>query len=89
MRAKIVTLYSLPCVVVVAGFLVASHEVAPPASWVAMSSAGESQARQTVNRASKGDRLRIHQASPKILPKARTHPSPRVKRNVVVNPETA
>jgi hypothetical protein len=89
MRAKIVTLYSLPCVVVIAGLLVASHEVAPPASWVPVSSAGESQAGQTVNRASKGDRLRIHHASPKISPKARTDHSPGVNRDVVVDPETA
>ncbi|HET8543170.1 MAG TPA: hypothetical protein VFL68_01565 [Pseudolabrys sp.] len=89
MRAKTVTLYSLPCVVAIAGLLVASHEVAPPASWVGVSSAVESQTGQTVNRATKGDRLRIHQASPKISPRARTHPSPGVKRDVVVDPETA
>jgi hypothetical protein len=29
MRAKSVTLYSLPCVLGVAGFLVAAHQVAP------------------------------------------------------------
>ena len=89
MRAKNVTLYSLPCVVAIAGLLVVSHEVVPLASWIAISSAGERQTGQTVNRATKGDRLRIHQASPKLSPKVRTGPSSGVNRDVVVNPETA
>ncbi|HTM74684.1 MAG TPA: hypothetical protein VL198_15770 [Pseudolabrys sp.] len=89
MRAKNVTLYSLPCVVAVASLLVASYEVAPPASWIAISSAGEHQSGQTINRAAKGDRLRIHQASPKLSPKGRTDRSPGVNRNVVVDPNTA
>jgi hypothetical protein len=87
MRAKAVTLYSLPCVVAMAGLLVAAHEVAPPASPVAVSAAGEHYAGQTVNRASKGDRLPIRQASPKISPKARTDPS--ADQDVVVDPKTA
>ena len=89
MRAKTVTLYSLPCVVAIASLLVAAHEIAPPASSVGVSAADEHHAGQTVNRAWKGDRLPIHHASPKISPKARTEPSPGVKRDVVVDPQTA
>jgi hypothetical protein len=89
MRAKTVTLYSLPCVVAIASLLVAAHEIAPPASSTGVSAAGERHNGQTVNRAWKGDRLPIHHASPKILPKARTDPSPGLKRDVVVDPDTA
>jgi hypothetical protein len=87
MRAKAVTLYSLPCVVAIAGLLVGAHEVAPLVSPVAVSAAGEHYTGQTVNRVSKGDRLPVYQASPKISPKARTEPSP--GRDVVVDPKTA
>jgi hypothetical protein len=89
MRAKTVTLYSLPCVVAIASLLVAAHEIAPLARSVGVSAADGHHAGQTVNRASKGDRLRIHHASPKISPKARTDPSPGANRDVVVDPETA
>ena len=87
MRAKTVTLYSLPCVVAIASLLVAAQEIAPPAGAVAVSTTGDHYTGQTVNRASKGDRLTIHQASLKISPKARTDHSP--GRDVVVDPETA
>ena len=82
MRAKVVTLYSLPCVVAIAGLLVGAHEVAPLVSPVAVSASGKHYAGQTVNRASKGDRLPVHHS-----PKARIEPSP--GRAVVVDPKTA
>ena len=89
MRAKTVTLYSLPCVVAISILLVAAHEIAPLARSVGVSAADGHHAGQTVNRAWKGDRLPIHHASPKILPKARTEPSSGLKRDVIVDPQTA
>ncbi|HJS60691.1 MAG TPA: hypothetical protein VJ800_02950 [Pseudolabrys sp.] len=82
MRAKTVTLYSLPCVVAIAGLLVGAHEAAPLVSPVAVSAAGEHYTGQTVNRASKGDRLPVLHS-----PKARIERSP--GRDVVVDPKTA
>ena len=51
MRAKTVTLYSLPCVVAIASLLVAAHEIAPLARSVGVSAADGHHAGQTVNRA--------------------------------------
>jgi hypothetical protein len=87
MRAKTVTLYSLPCVVAIASLLVAAHEIAPLARSVGVSHGHH--AGQTVNRAWKGDRLPIRHGSPKISPKARTEPSLGLKRDVIVDPQTA
>jgi hypothetical protein len=69
MGIKSVTLYSLPCVVGVASFLVAAHQVAPSLTTLrALSDASTKSSAiisgQVVNRSLKSDRLPIKQAVP-------------------------
>jgi hypothetical protein len=89
MRVKIVTLYSLPYVVAIASILVGAQQIVPPLRSIGVSPTSDRLIGQTINRALKSDRLPIHRASPQIPEKARTAPLPRLKQDVVVEPETA
>ena len=63
MSAKNLTLYCLPSVVAVASVFVVAQEVAPPIASVSVSNAitiRQTIPNQTVNRALKQDRLRLH-----------------------------
>jgi hypothetical protein len=64
MRIKSVTLYSLPCVLGVASFLVAAHQVAPSLTLSGKSTRSAIISGQVVNRSLKSDRLPITQAVP-------------------------
>ena len=69
MRIKSVTLYSLPYVLGVASFMVATHQVVPSLTTLrALSDTSTKNAiisGQVVNRSLKGDRLQIMQAVPR------------------------
>lgn len=69
MRIKSVTLYSLPYVLGVASFMVATHQVVPSLTTLrALSDTGTKNAiisGQVVNRSLKSDRLQIMQAVPR------------------------
>ena len=68
MRIKSITLYSLPYVVGVAGFLVTAHQVAPTLVSIGLWDANtksEIFPGQTVNRSLKRNRLPIQRATPR------------------------
>ena len=62
MKIKSVTLYSLPCVVGIAGILIAAHQVVPSLKAIGLwdtNTKSEIYSGQTVNRSGKRDRLPI------------------------------
>jgi hypothetical protein len=80
MRAKTLTLYSLPYLVGIASLMVAAHEVAPSILTLRASPAATPRLEQifgqTVNRAAKGDRLPIRQSAPAENGKQRPQAAP-------------
>ena len=93
MRAKSVTLYSLPCVVGVAGFLIAAHQVAPSLEAIGLwdtSTKSEIYSGQTVNRSVKRDRLPIRRTTSQAPEKHQIKlPTPSMMREIIVEPVTA
>ena len=90
MRAKTVTLYSLPCVVGVAGFLVAAHQVAPSLEAWDTSTKSEIYSGQTVNHSVKRDQLPIRRTTSQAPEKHQIKLlTPSMIREIVVEPVTA
>jgi hypothetical protein len=93
MRAKTVTLYSLPCVVGVAGFLVAAHQIAPSLEAIGLwdtSTKSEIYSGQTVNRSVKHDRLPVSRSTSQAPEKHQIkQPAPSMLRQIIVEPVTA
>jgi hypothetical protein len=88
MRAKTVTLYSLPYAVAIASILAGAQQVGPTLRSIDAPAARDRHVGQTVNRALKGDRLPVRPATPQIPDRAGTARSP-LKPDVVVDPATA